>query len=309
MRNYYDILGISKNASEKEIKTAFRKQARKYHPDVNPGDKTAEERFKELSEANDVLSDKKKRKQYDRVGHDAWKAGFRDGAQSYRPEGAGGFGGFDGFEGFGGGRGYTYSTGGGDINLEDLFGNIFGGRPAGRRRRGPTKGEDSLSKLVIPMREAIKGTTYNLTLGSATARNHTLEVKIPAGVRDGQKIRLAGKGGAGIAGGPPGDLLIEISYEPDARFSREGDDITTEVKVPFAVAILGGEISVETLDGKADLKIPSGTQGGQKLRLKNKGLPKRGGQRGDLFVRVLIKVPKKLDQEGEELVEKLSKYN
>ena len=306
MADYYDILGVKKNASEKEIKSAFKKLARKYHPDVNPGDKSAEEKFKQVSEAYDVLSDKKKRAQYDRVGHEAWKAGFKDGGPG-PPPGGGGFhwGGYPGAENV-----HFYSSGQGgfsDMDLEDLFGGIFTGRGR-RRRQGPVRGEDSLSRLAIPMLDAIKGGERRLTISKAAGGQESLSVKIPEGIVEGQKIRLAGKGGPGFSGGPAGDLLIEIVYEPDPRFERDGANLTTEVKVPLSLASLGGEIKVPTLEGGADLKIPAGTQGGQRLRLKGKGLPKRGGGRGDLFARIRVQVPKKLDDAGKELIEKLKKY-
>jgi DnaJ-class molecular chaperone len=306
MADYYDILGVKKNASEKEIKSAFKKLARKYHPDVNPGDKSAEENFKQVSEAYDILSDKKKRAQYDRVGHEAWKAGFKEGAPP--PPGGGGFawGGFPGAENV---HFYSSGSGGGfsDVDLEDLFGGFFTGRGR-RRRQGPIKGEDSLSRLAIPYLDAIKGGERGITISTATGGQESLTVKIPKGIVEGQKIRLAGKGNPGFSGGPAGDLLIEIVYEPDPRFERDGANLTTEVKVPVSLAALGGEIKVETLEGGADLKIPAGTQGGQRLRLKGKGLPKRGGCRGDLFARIRVQVPKELDDEGKELIEKLKKY-
>ena len=308
MANYYDILGVKKDSAEKEIKSAYRKLARKYHPDVNPGDKSSEEKFKEISEAYDVLSDKKKRTQYDRVGHQGWKAGFKEG--KYPPPGAGGgFGGFPGGGFPGGGRVYTtYGSGGqGGVDFEDIFGSFFGGGRQ-RRKRGPQKGEDSIAKLAITMVDAIKGADKHITLTTATGSRESLTVKIPAGVREGQKIRLAKKGGPGFSGGPPGDLLIEILYEPDSRFTREDTDLTTEIKVPVSTAALGGEVTVLTLEGSVELKIPAGTQGGQRFRIKGKGLPKRGKSRGDIFARIQVKIPKKLDAEGKKLLEDLKKY-
>jgi DnaJ-class molecular chaperone len=316
MRDFYDILGVKKNASEKEIKSAYRKLARKYHPDVNPGDKSAEERFKEISEANDVLYDKKRRAQYDRVGHQAWKAGIKDapppGADGWgfpgntgaRPGAGGGFEGFDGFNFRYGGA----SQGAGDIDLEDLLGGFFGsGRKRGGRRRGPTRGEDDLARMAVSMLDAIRGGERHITLTTGNGQSESLTVKVPAGIREGQKIRLAGKGHPGIAGGQPGDLLIEIVYEPDARFSRSGEDLTVSVKIPFSIAALGGEITVPTLEGSAQLKIPPGTQGGQRLRLGGKGLPRRGG-RGDLYASIQIHVPKNLDEQGRDLVAQFRRY-
>jgi len=305
MADYYDILGVKKGASDKELKSAFKKLARKYHPDVNPGDKSAEEKFKQVSEAYDILSDNKKRAQYDRVGHEAWKAGFKEGAPP--PGGGGGFswGGFPGAENV-----HFYGSGQGgfsDMDLEDLFGGIFTGRGR-RRRQGPVRGEDSLSRLAIPMLDAIRGGERRITLSTPAGGQESLTVKIPKGIVEGQKIRLAGKGSPGFSGGPAGDLLIEIVYDPDPRFERDGANLTTEVKVPMSLAALGGEIKIPTLEGGADMKIPAGTQGGQRLRLKGKGLPSRGGGRGDLFARIRVQVPKRLDDEGKELIEKLKKY-
>jgi len=306
MADYYDILGVKKNASEKEIKSAFKKLARKYHPDVNPGDKSAEEKFKQVSEAYDILSDKKKRAQYDRVGHEAWKAGYKEGAPP--PPGGGGFSWGSGFPGAENVHFYNSGQGGfSDMDLEDLFGGIFTGRGR-RRRQGPVRGEDSLSRLAIPMLDAVEGGERRITLSTAAGGQETLTVKIPQGIAEGQKIRLAGKGSPGFSGGPSGDLLIEIVYEPDQRFERDGANLTTVVNVPLSLAALGGEIKVPTLEGGADMKIPAGTQGGQRLRLKGKGLPKKGGGRGDLFARIRVQVPKKLDGAGRELIEKLKKY-
>jgi DnaJ-class molecular chaperone len=306
MRTYYDILGVKKGASEKEIKSAYRKLARKYHPDVNPGDKTSEEKFKEISEAYDVLSDKKKRAQYDRVGHSAWKAGYKEGVPPGTGAPGGGFPGFENVRFYPGG-GQEFS-GFGDLDLEDLFGGAFGGRSRGRRRSGPMRGEDSLSRLAIPMLDAIRGSERTITLSTQAGVQETLTVKIPASVREGQKIRLTGKGGPGFNGGPSGDLLIEIHYEPDHRFTREGENLTTEVRIPFTTAALGGSVQVPTLEGTVDLTIPKGTQGGQKLRLRGKGLPRKGGSRGDLFAKVQISVPKNIDEEGEKLLGDLKKY-
>jgi DnaJ-class molecular chaperone len=307
MADYYDILGVLRNAPEKEIKSAYKKLARKYHPDVNPGDKSAEEKFKQVSEAYDVLSDKKKHAQYDRVGHDAWKAGFKQGAP---PPGGGGFswGGFPGAENM---HFHTNSGPGdlGDMNIEDLLGGLFSGRGRRHRRRpGPARGEDSLSRLAIPMLDAVKGGERRITISTAVGNQESLTVKIPKGIVEGQKIRLAGKGTPGFSGGPAGDLLIEIVYEPDPRFTREDENLATDVNVPFSLATLGGEVKVPTLEGTADLKLPPGTQGGQRLRLKGKGLPKRGGDHGDLFASIRVQVPKNLDEKGKELIEQLKKY-
>jgi DnaJ-class molecular chaperone len=315
MRTYYDILGIKKGASEKEIKSAYRRLARKNHPDMNPGNKAA----KEISEAYEVLSDKKQRDVYNQVGHQAWKAGYKQGP----PPGAGG----PGFGGFrpGPGQGFPEDffrqaqSGGrvnvdaddilGELNLNDILGGLFGGG-RGRRRKSttPQRGEDVHSRMAIAMADALCGGERKITITGENGSSETLTVKIPSIIREGQKIRLAGKGGPGLRGGPPGDLLIEIVYEPDERFVRDGDNLTTDVTIPFSVAALGGTASVATLEGTAELKIPAGTQGGQRMRLKGKGLPRKGGEFGDLYARVRITVPRHLDDEGRKLIDKLKKY-
>lgn len=305
MRDYYDILGVRKNASEKDIKSAYRKLARKYHPDHNPDDKSAEDRFKEITEAHEVLSDPKQRALYDQVGHQAWKAGAKQGQPP--GAGAGGWGvpggGFDGIR-------FSNSGNMGDLDLEDLLGGMFGGRGGRRRRRpsGPVKGDDSLARLAIPMQDAVQGGERRINLTTGAGRQESITVTIPVGIREGQKIRLTGKGGPGFQGGPPGDLLIEISFESDKRFRREGDQLTTEVKIPFSVAALGGKVSVSTLEGSVELTIPAGTQGGQRMRLVGKGLPSRGKGRGDLFAQIRISIPSELDDRGKELVEELKRY-
>jgi DnaJ-class molecular chaperone len=326
MRDYYEVLGVRKGATEKEIKSAYRKLARKHHPDVNPGDRGAEEKFKEISEAYEVLSDKKMRDQYDRVGHEAWKAGWKGppppgaggpaGGRAGRGGGTWGFpgGGFPG--GFGNWRVYpsdgsedpVSEFGGGSI--EDLLGGLFGGRTGRGRRasRGPQRGEDSLSRMAIDYPQAVRGGERLITLSSSDGRQENLSVRIPAGIREGQKIRLAGKGGPGVRGGAAGDLLIEIAYDPDPRFTRDGDDLTVDVDVPFSVAALGGTLAVPTLEGEVELSIPAGTQGGQRLRLRAKGLPAQGGGRGDLFARIRVSVPRRLDADGRRLVAQLKRY-
>ncbi len=305
MADFYDILGVRSKASQKEIKSAYRKLARKLHPDHNPGDKRAEDRFKKVSEAYDVLGDKKKREQYDLVGHRAWKAG----AKQAPPPGSG-FGGFPG-GGFGGGGWSQSSSGQGGFdgaNLEDLLGGLFGGGRRARRRAGPMRGEDSLASMTIPRADAVEGAKRTITLSQPGAGPESLTVTIPKGIVEGQKIRLAGKGHPGLAGGPSGDLLIEILFESDERFERLGEDLTVGVKVPFSTAALGGSIQVPTLGGSVELTVPAGTQGGQRFRLAAKGLPKRGSARGDLFARVRIVVPRGLDEKGSEAVELLKRF-
>ena len=286
---------------------------------MNAGNKAAEERFKEISEAYEVLSDKKQRDIYNQVGHEAWKAGYKQGP----PPGTGGpnFGGFrpgpgQGFpeDFFRQGQANRRTTINGeeifgDLNLNDILGGLFGGGRTRRRKAAtPERGEDIQSRLAIGMTDALQGGERKITITGETGSSETLTVKIPSAIREGQRIRLAGKGGPGVRGGPPGDLLIEIMFEPDERFVREGDNLTTDITVPFSVAALGGEASVATLDGSVELKIPAGTQGGQRMRLKGKGLPRKGGERGDLYARVRIAIPRRLDDEGRKLIEKLKRY-
>ena len=309
MRNYYEMLGLKKSATEKEIKSSYRKLARKYHPDVNPGDQTSESRFKEITEAYEVLSDKQKRSQYDQVGHKAWKAGFKEGQGPWQSSGRSSRSSSSPFSGFGfdGVRFSNMGGGMGEIDFDDLLGGMFSG--AGRRtRRGPARGEDSLAKLAIPMEDAVVGGEKRITITTGSGHQESLTVSVPKGISEGQKIRLSGKGQPGFQGGPSGDLLIEILYEPDMRFSREEENLIYEAKIPFTLACLGGEISVPTLEGAVKLTIPESTQGGQKLRLTGKGLPKKGGGRGDQFVRIRIAVPRNMDAKARQLVEQLKQY-
>ena len=394
-KDYYEILGVKKSASADDIRKAFKKLARKYHPDVNPGDKTAEEKFKALSEANEVLSDPKKRKIYDQVGF------YSDNidpatAEAYARAGGAGGGGFPGgFPGaqqgggqgnvpfdFGGfdfsdfvnnvGRGQqrtsTNSTGG----FRDIFGSIFGGGRGGQTDEGPEPGTDLEYQVSVPFWTAIRGgvmrlnitrqdvcatcrgagsleapgkcpecggsgqitqtggrmkfnvqcprchgTGKNLTVCSTCHGNGTvtktepLEVRIKAGTRDGQRIRLPGKGNAGAHGGSPGDLYAIIRTEAHPVFNRDGDDISLTVPVSATEAALGAKIEVPTIDGRALLKIPPGTQSGQKLRLREKGVPSatREGVRGDEIVEINVTVPMPRDERTKELLRELAKLN
>lgn len=312
-RDYYDILGVKKDASEAEIKKAYRQLARKNHPDVNPDDKEAEKRFKEISEAYAVLSDKEKRVQYDRVGKEAFNFGeggpFGPGFESFN----------FGFEFPGGGRGRSRRTGfrqsGGTGGFADIFSDLFGGGAS--YSEGPRKGTDVEATTTLDFRDAVRGTTVALTMqrqrecpkcnglgnveGSVcpqcrgtgvVAAPDTVRVKIPEGVRDGQKIRLSGKGSAGVMGGPPGDLFVRISVRPHPLFERRGDDIHIELPVTIGEAMKGGEISVPTIHGPVRAKIPAGTQGGQVFRLSGKGVKKPKGGYGDHYYRIQVAVPK-----------------
>ncbi|HEY1679777.1 MAG TPA: J domain-containing protein [Candidatus Sulfotelmatobacter sp.] len=397
-KDYYEVLGVKKSASADDIRKAFKKLARKYHPDVNPGDKTAEEKFKTLSEANEVLSDPKKRKIYDQVGFysdnidpataeayaragsGSGAGGFPGGFPGAQQGGAGqgnvpfDFGGFD-FSDFvnnvGRGQERTSSSSGGG-GFRDIFGSIFGGGRGAQADEGPEPGTDLEYQVNVPFWDAIRGgvmrlnitrqdvcstchgqgsleapgkcpecggsgqitqtggrmkfnvqcprchgTGKNLTTCSTCHGNGTvtktepLEVRIKAGTRDGQRIRLPGKGNAGAHGGPAGDLYAIIRAEAHPVFHRDGDDISLTVPVSATEAALGAKIEVPTIDGRALLKIPPGTQSGQKLRLREKGVPSatREGVRGDEIVEINVTVPMPRDERTKELLRELAKLN
>jgi len=396
-KDYYEILGVKKSASAEDIRKAFRKLARKYHPDVNPGDKAAEEKFKALSEANDVLSDPKKRKIYDQVGFysdnidpataEAYaRAGGGAGGNTGSPGGfPGGFPGAGGAQGapfdFGGfdfsdlvdsaGRSRKSSGGGG--SFRDIFGSIFGGgHGAAPAEEGPEPGTDLEYQVNVPFWTAIRGGVMRLNISRqdvcsqchgqgylespgkcpecggtgqitqtggrmkfnvqcprchGTGKNLTtcptchgegtvtktepLEVRIKAGTRDGQRIRLPGKGNAGAHGGAPGDLYAIIRTGEHPIFRRDGDDIYLTVPVSATEAALGAKIEVPTIDGRALLKIPPGTQSGQKLRLREKGVPSatKDGVRGDEIVEITVTVPMPRDERTKELLRELAKLN
>jgi DnaJ-class molecular chaperone len=317
-KDYYQVLGVAKNASEKEIKQAFRKLARKHHPDVNPGDRGAEQKFKEINEAHEVLSDPEKRRKYDQLGAN-WKQ-YEQYARGPSP-GPGGFGGFRvDFEGPGGGGGFSdfFKTFfGGGIDLEDLFGQAAGGGSGfrgGRRERGargfgaaPEAPRDVSAVVEVSLDEAYHGTTRRLSLeGGAAAES--FEVRIPAGVREGSKVRVPGKGEKSYGGGA-GDLYLEVRIKPHPLYRREGDDLYVDVPVTFAEAALGAEIEVPTLSGRARIRVPAGSQTGRLMRLKGKGMPRlkspKGEEAGDLFAKLVVVVPKELQPRELELVKEL----
>ena len=390
-KDYYGVLGVKKNASSEDIRKAFRKLARKYHPDVNPGDKVAEEKFKAISEANDVLSDPKKRKIYDQLGF------YSDNidpaaAEAYArggPTGAGGFGGFpEGAQG--GGQGAHFDFGGFDFSdlfegggrgkkstgtsFRDVFSSMFGGDRGGAAvaEEGPEPGSDLEYQVNVPFWTAIRGGVMRLNItrrdvcttcrgkgyienpgtcpqckgtgqvtqtggrmkfnvpcprchgtgknltdcstcgGEGTVeRTEPLEVRIKPGTRDGQRIRLAGKGNAGSRGGPAGDLYVIIRTGEHPIFRREGDDIHLTVPVTASEAALGAKVEVPTIDGRTLLKIPPGTQSGQKLRLREKGVPSAShdGQRGDEIVEIKVTVPMPRDEKTKELLRELARLN
>ncbi len=396
-KDYYGVLGVKKSASTDEIRKAFRKLARKYHPDVNPGDKSAEEKFKTLSEANDVLSDPKKRKIYDQVGFYSdnidpataeayargggqpgagpgdFGGGFPGGRQAGGPSNVD-FGGFDFsdlFEGArAGGRKTPSGAGGG---FRDVFSSIFSGGGRGEAAEvGPEPGSDLEYQVNVPFWTAIRGGVMKLNIArrdvcgnchgngfteapgqcpqchgkgtieqtggrmkfnvtcprchgtgknistcpvchgeGSVERTDPLEIRIKAGTRDGQRIRIAGKGNAGLRGGGVGDLYVIIRIGEHALFRREGDDIHITVPVTAVEAALGSKIEVPTIDGRSMLKIPPGTQSGQKLRLREKGVPSatKDGVRGDEIVEVKITVPMPRDEKTKELLRELAKLN
>ena len=286
-RDYYEILGVGKNASDDEIKKAYRKLAVKYHPDKNPGDKEAEAKFKEINEAHDVLSDKQKRARYDQFGH----AGV-GGAGGNPFGGAAGnpFGGFD-FNG----QTFSFDFGGG--GLDDILGNLFG-FGAGARR--PRRGADYQTSVTLTFEEAIFGATKNVTIDGAT-----LKVKIPAGIDDGMSIRLRGKGGPAPEGATEkGDLYVKIRVKPHKHLTREGAIILSEERINMVDAALGCEIEVETVDGTVTMKVPAGTQSGTPFKLSGHGVPFRAdGDRGPHIVTIIVETPKNLSRKQKELLE------
>jgi len=316
-KDYYGILGVSRNASEREIKQAYRRLARQYHPDVNPGDKSAEAKFKQVNEAYEVLSDKEKRRKYDQFG-DQWQYAdqFAQAQRQQTPF-------------------WDFSQTGGRLHFEEadlgsLFGDLFGGGIRSRRVR-PRRGKDIEYPVEITLEEAYHGTKRTIALqteepcssckGTGLIQSlpcsvcrgsgvisavKRLEVKIPPGVKNGSRVRIAGKGGPGYAGGASGDLYLVTSVKPHRLFERKGDDLYVEVAVPLTVAVLGGEVLVPGLKGKLALKIPPETQNGRAFRLASRGMPHLGdSSHGDLLAKVSVVLPTKLSAEEKKLFEQL----
>jgi DnaJ-class molecular chaperone len=307
-RDYYTVLGVSRTASEKDIKTAYRKLARKHHPDVNPGDKKSESLFKEIGEAYSVLSDPEKRKKYDRWGPDFEKI------EQAQAAGAN-------FGGRPGSRTYSYTAGGpaanGGFNFESedlggLFEQLFGRAAGGRQRvrTTPRKGTDIDQPVEITLEEAFNGTqrTYSL-LDSQTGDAKSVEVKIPAGATEGLRIRVAGKGESGMSGGAAGDLYLIVNIKPHAQFEREGDDLRVKVPTPLYTALLGGEVMVPTPKGThLALKVPPETANGQRMRLTGQGMPRlNGAGRGDLYAEITVQLPKNLTEREKDLFAELAR--
>lgn len=344
-RDYYEVLGVNKSATDAEIKKAYRKLAKKYHPDMNKDNPKAEELFKEVTEAYEVLSDKEKRKLYDQFGHAAFDEGagqggaYGAGGQGFG-SGAGGFGGFggqgfrggfsggggfgnSGFGGFGsgnfgggGGGNFHFNGNSGDgyqeyyytgDNLDDIFDGFFGGSRNGRSRS--KDGEDVLAKVEVSFEEAALGADKVIRFRAPDGSEQSLQVHIPAGIDSGQKIRLKGKGMPGQNGGGAGSLLLEVTVQSKPGFERKGMDIYTTVEIPFETAVLGGETIVPTLSGRVSCKIKEGTQSGTKIRLKGKGIVsmKNPSQKGDEYAVIQIRVPRNLSADAKQKLQEYAK--
>lgn len=315
-KDYYQILGVPRNATDKDIKQAYRKLARKHHPDVNPGDKSAEARFKEINQAHEVLSDPEKRKKYDQFGEN-WQHADQFARAGGQQQPAWDFGSR--------GTRFDFGDGSGAEGFGDIFDSIlhgFGGRTA----RRPRQGQDLESPVEVSLEEAYRGTMRMLEIqgeepcpsckgkgcsacggAGAVIRPRRLEVRIPPGVKEGSRVRIAGKGGPGQMGGPSGDLYLLISVKPDSRFQRTDDDLHVELPVHLADAVLGGEAEVPTLEGKRlALKIPPETQNGKVFRLAGQGMPRLGNDtRGDLYAKVKVVLPTRLSAKEKELFQQL----
>lgn len=291
--DYYKILGLDKTATTDDVKKAYRKLARKHHPDVNPNDKEAEKKFQQINEANEVLSDPVKRKKYDEYGKD-WKHAEefekrkqQRGQYSNAETGEGQYGDFDG----------------GDFS--SFFESMFGGMGSGRRRsQANFKGQDYQAELRLTLEEAY--TTHQRTL---TVNGKNVRITIPAGVENGQKIRLKGYGAPGVNGGPPGDLYITFNIDEDRQFRRLGNDLYKTVSIDLYTAVLGGEVTTDTMNGKLKLKVPPGTQNETKVRVKGKGFPiyKSNGEAGDLYITYKVQIPVHVGEREKELFTELSK--
>jgi molecular chaperone DnaJ len=371
-KDFYAVLGVPKSASADDIKKAYRKLARDLHPDRNPGNREAEEKFKAASEAYDVLSDDKKRKEYDEMrslfGSGAFRRGARSGGTQFDPSDL--FGGFTGQGGSGAAAGDRRFGGAG---FSDIFSSIFsgGGGPGGAGRRGPRRGRDVETEVTLDFAQAVRGTTLPLTLRSAgecdtchgsgarpgttprtcphchgtglisrnqgsfsfsepcrecqgagtivdekcpecrgtggVTKNRTINVRFPAGVADGQRIRLSGRGEPGDRGGPAGDLYVQVMVRPDELFGRSGDDLTLTVPITIAEAVLGTDLRVPTLDVPVTLRVPPGTPSGRKLRARGKGVARKDGPPGDLIVTVEMQVPDGVTGEARDALERFAK--
>lgn len=291
-RDYYEILGVSRNADGAAIKKAYRKLAKRCHPDTNEGDTKAEERFKEATEAYEILSDPEKRKLYDRFGHRAFDGTGNAGEEFSKGFGYGFYGGTHGYKEYG--NGYQEYHFDGD-NFEDILKNIFGdGFDSFHGHIKRRKGQDLHAQMSVTFDEAVHGCEKVIHLADQNGGEQMLKVKIPAGIDSGKSIRLRGKGEPGINGGEAGDLLLEVTVEEKTGFKRKGMDVYTTIQIPYTTAVFGGEVIVETLYGKVLCKIAEGTQSGSKIRIRGKGIVsmKNPNVRGDQYAAVQIQVPK-----------------
>ena len=288
-QDYYEILGAKRDASQPEIKKIYRRLARKYHPDVNPGDPSAEERFKQIQEAYKVLSDPEKRKIYDQPGY------YRDGQQAAA------------------GNGFHDIRFDGQSTFGDIFSDLFGRGPSGAGSARPTRGQDLEYGVEIPFLDAIRGTQTRIRVSrrdGLTQKAKSFRVKIPAGVKNGSRIRVPGKGNAAEFGGSPGDLFLVVRVQRHPFFSRRRNNVLCKVPITIDEAVLGAEIEVPTVEGKARLKIPSGTQNGQKFRLRGRGAPSaKGGGRGDQLVEVQVVLPTVKDERSKEILREFAQLN
>lgn len=293
--DYYQILGIPKTASEKDIKNAYRKLARKYHPDLNPNDTESNKKFQQLNEANEVLSDPEKRKKYDQYGEN-WQRGeeyekYEQQQRQSRQQGAYAGGNTSSFEGFG------------DESFSDFFQSMFGGGGGSRSKQTKYRGQDYNAELQLTLKEVSE--THKQTL---TVNGKNIRITIPAGVENGQTIKIAGHGGPGVNGGPAGDLYITFLVADDPRFKRDGNDLYYTHKLDLYTAVLGGEITVDTLNSKVKVKVKPETQNGTKVKLKGKGLPvyKKENQFGDFYITYEVQIPVNLTEKQKKLFEELA---
>lgn len=320
--DFYSVLGVERSADADAIKKAYRKLARDLHPDKNPGNKSAESRFKNVNRAYEALGDPKKRALYDEFGEEALRDGFdADKARAYKqwssrggPNG-GGFGGFPGGAAGGGrrvnledlfggnaGGGFDFRSSGGGADGEDPFADLFG---RAQRRRGPVPGRDIEQAITIPFESAVKGTTLQLRAAGASA---PVTVRIPPGAGEGSRVRIAGQGMPSPNGGQNGDLILEIHVEEHSLFERDGDDLELEVPITVSEAIKGARVKVPTFDGPVTIKVPPGSQSGQRLRVKGKGVARKGRDAGDLYVVLVVHVPKSDSPELAKLADELEKF-
>lgn len=292
--DYYKILGLSKTATDKDIKKAYRKLARKYHPDLNPKDAEAEKKFKQINEANEVLSDPEKRKKYDEYGKD-WEHAEEFERQKKARQSKHDFG------------GYTYSGGQSADDFSDFFESMFGGGGFKSSRQGiKFRGQDFNAKFQLNLTDTLS--THKQTL---TVNDKNIRITIPAGIEDGQTIKITGHGGPGVNNGPKGDLYITFKINNNTSFLREASNLYKTIEIPLTTAALGGEITTETLNGKVKLKVKPETQNGTKVKLAGKGLPKykKEGQSGDLIITYKVKIPSKLTTKQKELFKELAATN